>query len=157
MNPRMTIIVALLALTISSHASEEEYARNREIRILPETYTITAEYPKPHGRTTVTISTIQTNGMRRIESIIFRSESVTLAFPKSLIADLDHPQPEQTALTYSSGMRTGEGLYASVTMPWGLAVTNATHKYNERTFCIVDGRLSLFIDKHPKGNWYDTE
>ena len=151
------ISTALLIVAVSVSASEEEYARNREVRIKPDTYSITADYPEPHGRTTVTVTARRTNDAIHITSFAFVSKSVSISIPTTLTDDLVAPQLDKIDLTYSSGMRTGEGLYASVTVPWGNAFTNCTHLYQERTYCIVGGRLAYLINKRPKDNWYETE
>ncbi|HOU69409.1 MAG TPA: hypothetical protein PKW49_12685 [Paludibacteraceae bacterium] len=151
------ILGALFVLAVSASASEEEYARNREVRIKPDAYSITADYPEPHGRTTVTVTARRTNGATHLTSLVFVSKSVSISIPTTLTDDLIAPQLDKIELTYSSGMRAGEGLYASVTVPWGYAFTNCTHLYQKRTYCIVGGRLAYLINKRPKGNWYETE
>ena len=154
----MKRLVAFLLLSATyAFASEEEYARNREIRITPDKYSISADYPAPYGRTTVTATTASTDGITRIHSIVFASESAIIEIPETLTQDIIIPQAESITLTYSASRRSDEGIYASVTVPWGEAFTNATHLYQKRIFCIVDNRLAYIIDKHPKDDWYETE
>lgn len=150
-------IVLFLLMTTCALASEEEYARNREVRLTPNTYSITADYPAPHGKTTVIITSTHTNGDIRIRTVLFTSQAVSIAIPESLTVELTNPQLDHITLTYSSGMRTGEGIYASVTIPWGHTFTNTTHQYQERTFCIVGSKLAFILNKRPKDNWYETE
>jgi len=151
------MIVYLLACTCVL-ASEEEYARNREIRLSPHAISVTAEYPQPYGKTTVTATTWQTNGELKIQSLTFASQCVTCTIPSQLISDLNRPQLNNIELTYSLGMRSGKSnIYASVTIPFGEAQTNATHQYQRRTFCIVGEKIEFIANDKPKDNWYETE
>ena len=152
---RLSAIFLLLASI--AFASEEEYARNREIRITPDKYSISADYPAPYGRTTVIATTASKDGITRIQSIVFASASTTIEIPETLIQDIINPQAENITLTYSASRRADDGIHAAITVPWGEAFTNATHLYQMRTFGIVDGRLDYIIDKRPKDDWYETE
>ena len=147
----------LLLLASCAFASEEESARNREIRVTPGKYSITADYPAPYGRTTVTATTSSTDGITRIQSIVFASASATIEIPAAYTQDIFNPQTENITLTYSASRRTDEGIHASVTVPWGESFTNSTHLYQRRAFGIVGNRLAYIINKRPKDDWYETE
>lgn len=154
---KRTMIVYFLACTCV-FASEEECARNREIRLSPDAISVTAEYPQPHGQTTVTATTWRTNDELRIRSLTFASQCVTSTIPFQFISDLNRPQLDNIDLTYSLGMRSGESnIYASITVQFGEAQTNATHQYRKRTFCIVGDKLKFILNYKPKDNWYETE
>ena len=151
------LAILFLLLSTSAFASEEEYARNREINITPDNYRITADYPAPYLRTTVTATTASKDGITRIQSLVFASASTTIEIPEILIQDIINPQPGNITLTYSASRRADEGIHAAITVPWGEAFTNATHQYQKRTFGIVENRLAYIINKRPKDDWYETD
>ena len=146
------LLVFSAVLTCSfCFASEEEFARKREVVVTPGAIVISAEYPKPYGKTTVSMT--QTNG--RLSSLVFRSEAGVATVPPDLLADITDPRLADAQFTWSIGRRAQE-IHASVAIPFGV-LQGDPPRYSKRSFTIVDGELRYTILYTPSKDWYETK